>query len=219
MSDIFRELDEDMRRERMEKAWAKYGNVIIGLAMLIVVGVAGWRGYQYFQTQAAQTAGAAYDKALQLAREGKHAEAEKAFAALGNDTSAGYRALARFRTAAETAQRDPAGGIAAWKALAADASLGSVWQDLAKLRGAMLAADTVSYDQLRAEIESLTAPTNAWRNSARELLGVAALKANKMDEAGKWFDLMVIDKDTPSAMRQRAETFQGIAAGGAGAAK
>ncbi|MGL4323556.1 MAG: tetratricopeptide repeat protein [Beijerinckiaceae bacterium] len=219
MSDIFRELDEDMRRERMEKAWAKYGNVIIGLALLIVVGVAGWRGYQYFQTQAAQTAGAAYDKALQLARDGKHEEAEKAFAALGNDTAAGYRALARFRMAAEAAQRDPASGIAAWKTLTEDASLGPVWQDLAKLRGAMLAADTVSYDQLRAEMESLTAPTNAWRNSARELLGVAALKANKMDEAGKWFDLMVIDKDTPSAMRQRAETFQGIAAGGAGAAK
>lgn len=215
MSDIFRELDEDLRRERMEKLWKKYGNLIIGLALLIVVGVAGWRGYQYFQDQAAQKSGAVYDKALQLARDGKHADAEKELAKLGGEATAGYRALARFRAAAETAQRDPVAGLAAWKSLAADSSLGPVHQDLAKLRAGMIAADTVSYDQLKADLESIAAPTNAFRNSARELLGVAALKAGKSDEAAKWFDLIVIDKESPSAMRQRAEIFQGIAAGGA----
>lgn len=215
MSDIFRELDEDMRRERMEKLWKKYGNLVIALALLIVVAVAGWRGWQYFQTQAAQTAAASYEKALQLAREGKHADAEKEFQKLATDSAAGYRILARFRAAAEAAQRDPAAGLAAFKALAGDPAIGPVQQDLAKLRAGMVAADTQSYDQLKADLEGLTTPQNAFRNSARELLGVAALKAGNNADAAKWFDQIVIDKDTPGPMRQRAEIFQGIAAGSA----
>ena len=215
MSDIFRELDEDMRRERMEKLWKKYGNLVIALALLIVVAVAGWRGWQYFQTQAAQTAAASYEKALQLAREGKHADAEKEFQKLATDSAAGYRILARFRAAAEAAQRDPAAGLVAFKALAGDPAIGPVQQDLAKLRAGMVAADTQSYDQLKADLEGLTTPQNAFRNSARELLGVAALKAGNNADAAKWFDQIVIDKDTPGPMRQRAEIFQGIAAGSA----
>ncbi|MGL4811396.1 MAG: tetratricopeptide repeat protein [Beijerinckiaceae bacterium] len=215
MSDIFRELDEDMRRERMEKLWKKYGNLVIGLALLIVVAVAGWRGYQYFQQQASQAAAAEYEKAVQLVRDGKQDEAEKAFEKVAAGSPAGYRLLSRMRAAAQAAQRDPAAGIAAWKALAGDSSLGQTLQDLARLRAGMIAADTVPYDQLRTELEPLTATGNAWRNSARELLGVVAMKAGKNDDAAKWFDAIVIDRETPSSMRQRAETFQGMVAGNA----
>jgi hypothetical protein len=43
MSDIFQEVEEDVRRERYEKLWKKYGNYIIALAVLIVAGVAAWQ--------------------------------------------------------------------------------------------------------------------------------------------------------------------------------
>lgn len=43
MSDIFQEVEEDVRRERYEKLWKKYGNYIIALAVLIVAGVAAFQ--------------------------------------------------------------------------------------------------------------------------------------------------------------------------------
>src|SRR5262249_62434193 len=97
VSDIFREVDEEVRRERLEQLWKRYGNYIIALALVVLAGVGGWRGYIYWQERKAAEAGAAYEAASVLADEGKHQEAEQAFAKLATDGNAGYRALARFR--------------------------------------------------------------------------------------------------------------------------
>ena len=69
------------------------------MAVLIVAAVGGWRGYEYIQTQKAQKASAAFEAAVALADQNKHAEAEAAFAKLATDAPSGYRALARLRAA------------------------------------------------------------------------------------------------------------------------
>ncbi|MBN9061897.1 MAG: hypothetical protein BGP06_11855 [Rhizobiales bacterium 65-9] len=215
MSDIFREIDEDMRRERMGKLWQKYGSWVVAAAILIVVAVAGWRGYEYWRNRQAQAAGAQFEKALELARENKDAESEKAFAAIAADAPGGYRILARLRGASETAKLDPDKGVEAWKAIAADAGVGAVIQDLARLRAGYIQIDKVAYAELSKDLESLTGAGNAWRNEARELLGVSALKAGDSAEAGKWLDQIVSDRDAPAALRKRAEDYLGLVAGGA----
>jgi hypothetical protein len=113
VSDIFNEVDEEVRREQLKKLWERYGNYIVALAFLVVAAVAGWRGYEYWEGRRAAVAGAAYDAAAQLAAEGKHDEAEAAFAKLVTDGTAGYRVLARLREAAVIAERDPKAAVAA----------------------------------------------------------------------------------------------------------
>ena len=39
MGDIFREIDEELRQERFEKLWQRYGKVVIGAAVGIIVSV------------------------------------------------------------------------------------------------------------------------------------------------------------------------------------
>ncbi len=214
MSDIFREIDEDLRRERMGKVWKKYGNWVIAAALLIVASTAGWRGWEYWRNKQAEAAGARFEKALELVREGKDSDAEKALAEVAADAPGGYRILARLRGAAETAKRDPDAGVAAWRTIAGDASAGAVVQDLARLRVGYLLVDKAPYADLAKEIESLTSPANSWRNAARELLAVSALKANDMTNAAKWLDQIVSDREAPQSLRQRAESFLGLVAGG-----
>ena len=48
MSDIFREVDEEVRREQLKKLWDRYGNFVIAALILVVVGVAAWRGYAWW---------------------------------------------------------------------------------------------------------------------------------------------------------------------------
>src|ERR1700682_3335083 len=88
VSDIFNEVDEEVRREQLKKLWDRYGNYIVALAFLVVAAVAAggaWRGYKYWEPRRAAEAGAAYDAAARLAEEGKHDEAESAFAKLVAD--------------------------------------------------------------------------------------------------------------------------------------
>ena len=40
LSDIFREIDEELRRDSLAQLWKKYGHYVIGLAVLIVIATA-----------------------------------------------------------------------------------------------------------------------------------------------------------------------------------
>src|SRR5271156_1676531 len=97
VSDIFNEVDEEVRREQLKKLWERYSNLIIGVAILVVAAVGAWRGYEFWQARKAAEAGAAYEAAVQLSDEGKHSEAEEAFAKLAAQGTSGYRVLARMR--------------------------------------------------------------------------------------------------------------------------
>ncbi len=63
MSDIFREIDEEVRRERLRKVWDQYSNVIIAMALLIIIGIGGWRLYQWWETKQAAEAGRQFETA------------------------------------------------------------------------------------------------------------------------------------------------------------
>ena len=95
MSELFDEVDEEVRRDQLKKLWDQYSIYIIALAILIIAGVGGWRGYQYLEAKKAAEAGAAFDKAAELAEQNKHAEAEAAFADLATKAPYGYRGLDR----------------------------------------------------------------------------------------------------------------------------
>ena len=120
MSDIFHEVDEEVRRDQFRKLWDRYSLYIIALAVLIVAGIGAWRGYEYWVAKKAAAAGAAFESAVTLSEQGKHSEAETAFAKVVTEAPNGYRVLARFRAAAELAKIKPVDAVKAYDDLAAD---------------------------------------------------------------------------------------------------
>ena len=211
MSDIFDEVDEDMRRERLRKFWERYGNLVIALAVLIVAGVAGWRGYDYWRTKQAEQYGAQFTAAALLSEQGKHAEAEKAFAEIAQKGTAGYRALAKLREAAEIAERDPKAAIAAYDDIANNAAIGQPLQDFAALRAGMLMVDTAPLAEVDRRLAPLAGSNGPFRHSAREMLAVAAWKANDLVAMRKWVKLVHDDPQTPPSLRQRVDVLTALA--------
>ena len=130
MSDIFQEVDEEVRREQLKKLWERYGTLLIAACVLLVVAVGGWRTYEWWEAKKAAEAGTAFQAAIALSSEGKTKEAEDAFAKLAANGTSSYRMLARFREAAEVARRDPSSAVTIYDQLAADSSLGRDLQDL-----------------------------------------------------------------------------------------
>jgi hypothetical protein len=205
MTDIFQEVSEDMRRERAQKLWAKYGNYVVGAATAVVLGVAAFVAYQRYEQQQADAQGARFQSAIALSQAGKTADAASALSALAKDGNAGYQTLARFRLAAETATDKVPDGIKAYDAIAADSSVEPLLQGLAKIRAGYLMVDTASYADIAAKIEPLAAAGQPWRHSAREILGLAAWKAKDLTNATKWYQAAITDKDVPGGLRQRAD--------------
>ena len=212
MADFFREVDEEVRRDRALKLLQKFKIPLIALMVLIVGATAAWRIYESWRTNRAETAGAAYEAAEQLARDGKPADAEAAFQAIVERGPSGYALLARFRVAATTAARDPALAVKDYDALAADATVGPVLQDVARYRAALLRLDTADLKEMDERLAPLTRAAGPFRNSARELLALSALKANDFKAGANWLDMIVADPQAPADMRQRAEMLLGVVA-------
>jgi hypothetical protein len=205
VADIFQEVDEEVRRERLKKLWDQYGYVFIALCVLIVAGVGGWRGYQYWQAKKAGESGVAYEQAMQLAQAGKHKEADAAFARIAAGGTAGYRVLARLREATELAQTDQKAAVGAYDALAADKDAGQIIEDLAAVRAGLLLVDSASYSEMQKRLEPLAGSNRSFRHTARELLALSAWKTGDLADARKWTDMMMSDPETPGGTRSRAQ--------------
>jgi hypothetical protein len=210
VSDIFTEVDEDVRREELAKLWKKYQNLIIAAVFLVIAAVAGWRGYDYWQGVKAGEAGAAYDAAARLAGEGKHDEAEAAFAKVAAEGTAGYRALAQLRAAGETASRDPKAGAAAFDRVAGELTGQPVFSELASVRAAALLIDTANYNEMVARLEPLAQPSGTFRHTARELLALSAWRNGDNAASRRWVEMTKIDPDTPSGVRSRLEVLAAL---------
>lgn len=205
MTDIFREVDEEVRRERLKRIWEKYQTLILGTVALIIFGVGGWRYYDYQETRRAAEVGTYFDNATLLADGGRHEEAEKAFAQVVRVGTSGYRDLARMRLAAEIALRDAKAAIESYRQLADDTRVEQALRDLATLRAAALQIDAGEYQDARRFLEPLAVAGRDFRHAARELIALAAWKAGDVDAIKKWFVTMVADRDTPPPVRSRVE--------------
>jgi hypothetical protein len=205
VSDIFQEIDEELRRENFAKLWQRYGGYLIGLAVLIVVAVAAVVGWRAYQLRLHQVEGERYSQALELARQGKDKDATDVFAELGRQAHGGHAMLARLEEAALKAKSgDVKGAIALYDALGADGGADPAYRDLAKLLAAQYELKDGDPQAVLARVAPLTAVTSPWHPTALELTALAQLKAGNKTEARAVYQRIADDLQAPQALRARA---------------
>src|SRR5262252_4299707 len=189
VSDIFTEVDEEVRREQLKKLWERYGNYIVAAALLVIAAVAAWRGYDYWQTRR---------------------EAEEAFAKVVTDGTAGYRVLARLREAAEISERDPKAGVAAYDSIAGETTGQPLISELAAVRAAFLLVDTARLDEMAQRLEPLTQSSGTFRHTARELLALSAWRNHDTAAMRRWAEAAKNDPEAPSGVRSRMDVLASL---------
>ena len=211
MSDIFQEVDEEVRRDKAVEFWTRNQNYILAVAVVIVLATGGYRFWQYRETQAREAAGEAFQTALRLDADGKPEEARAALDRLQKDAPRGYANLSRFVAAALTLKKDPRAGVAAYDALAADSSLDGLLRDTAKLRAALARLNVGETDAARAALDPL-AGSGPYRSTAALALASLAIAAKDWPAAGKRLDAVIGDAEAPQADRQTAQSLLGLVA-------
>jgi len=202
---LFREVDEEVRRERLAKLWERYGNLIVAVSVIVIAAVAGTKGWQYWKRQQAETAGAGYFAALALQAEGKAEEAAQALDAVIKGGHAGYATLAHLLSAARLAAEGKTDeAVKAYDAVSADGSAPPELRDLARVRAGYLLASSASVDELQARLQPLDKPGGPWLNAVREIKAAAAYRAGDYQQADRLMNELVADPNAPQAARQRA---------------
>ena len=181
MSDIFQEVDEDVRRDKAAEFWKKYQNQILAAAVLIVLASAGFRYWQYERQRATEAAGDQFQQALTALEGGKYDEAKAGLDKIAAQGPSGYRALAQMTAAGAQASKDPQGAIGAFDAVAGDAAIDPLMRDTARLRAALLRVDMPAEQQKgEAALTALSAAGERIAASPRSRLGRSRSNARIM---------------------------------------
>ncbi|MFZ4809354.1 MAG: tetratricopeptide repeat protein [Hyphomicrobiaceae bacterium] len=220
---LLRELEDEHRRAQLEKLWKAYAPYALGVAIVIVAGVGGFKVWQNYATSRAEAMGARYEEAVRLSDTGKADEARAAFAAI-SQSGTGYATLARLQSAAAEAKAGrKTEAVAAYDLIAADSGVDPMLRDFARLQAAIQRAGAADWTEMQNRLNDLVRDGNAWRFSARELWAVAAIRAARPDEARRSLEQLLADRNTPPSIGQRAQIMMGemVAAelAGAGAPK
>ncbi len=203
---FLREVEEEIRRERLEKIWRQYGTYILIAAAFIVFGVLGYKYWENSRLAAAQALGARYEGALHLMSEGKDGSAAKEFETLAQDGSAGYATLARLQLAGTLLKEGKKSeALKAYEALADDAAADPLLKSYGALQAAGLRLGEADFTEMQNRLNPLMGDESPWRFSARELLGLAAFKAGKSDEARTLLTPLLVDQKTPQSILDRAQ--------------
>lgn len=211
MSDIFREVDEDIRRDKLVSFWQRYGGAVVASAVLIVVGTAGYVGWKHWRTGQMEERTAVLSTALSKIRPEQNAApvdtkaGADALAQAAQQLGGGHATIARLYEAglrARDGQRDQA--IALYDSLAGDSEATPLLRDLALLMSIQLQVDTGDIAALQGRLAPLLATGNAWRASATELAGLLAIRSGDNARAAELFRGLAEDADAPQGVRARA---------------
>lgn len=205
--DIFDEVEEDLRAERMKRLLARYGGLLSGLMLLVVVGVAGLEGWRWWQGRAAAQVAASYLAAgRDAAAQGADLKAvANRYVSMAAEAPAGYRALARLRAAALLAETgDRAGALAQWEEIARDGSIDPLYRDLATLMWGMHSLDSGDPAAIEARLAPLAEGKGAWQASAQEIRALATLKRGETETARRTLTALTTSSDAPQGVRERA---------------
>lgn len=208
---FIREVDDEVRKERLTQFWTRWGLVAIVALVLALAAFGGWLYWQHRQAEAAGRQGEQLQAAFDKLGAGQMAQAQPALTELAGSSRDGYRALAKFTQADILLRKDDLRGAAArFAEVANDAGLAKPFRDLALIRQTAAEFDALRPQVVVERMRPLAVPGSPWLGSAGEMMAVAQIRLGQTREAGALFGRIARDENTPPSLRQRAVQMAGV---------
>ena len=209
MADIFDEINEELKQDRMAALWQRYGKYLIAVVVAIVAGVSLSQGYSYYTTQRDARAADAFFQAI-LAD-----DVTSSLETAAPELNEGYALLAEFRSAAALAQDGKAAEAEQrYLALAERTDAEQIYRDLALLLSVMQAPQTADSADLQARLEPLASASSSLQGLALEQMVALDLRRGDSAAAIEKLNRLVALTDIPTSLRQRAAQILNVVSEG-----
>jgi hypothetical protein len=203
VTDIFSEVEEEVRKEHWEQLWKRYGPFAIAAAATVVVSVAGWQFWERYSLAQRESASLAFNNAINVAEAGNVPQAESEFITFASEAPAGYTRLAEFllvKTQLAQGKRDEA--VANLRELVADPN--PLLSAPARLQLAWVLAETAPRDEVEAIIAPLQDGESPWRFAAAEVAAYLNFHHGDRGEAAAAYQALALDPGAAEGLQQRA---------------
>jgi len=207
VSDVFQEVDEELRRRHLDTVLRTYGPWVAAAAIVFFAGFAGYGFWQSYKESQAAAAGNQLIQGMETLVAGDQIAAAALFAGVANDAPSGYAMLARMQEAAAKRQAgDVEGALAIYDQVAAEAGNPDEFRDLARYYGGLtaLGSESATYEDIRARLVPVADGDGPWRFHAREALGYTAFREGEIAVAAEQYQRLTNDPLTPVGVAARA---------------
>jgi len=202
---IFREIDEEVRRDQLLALWKRYGRVLVAGLLVIVLTVLGYQLWRNQIEESLERQSALYQEAVEAAAEAGPAETAEIFGELAGRLEGGYARLAKLRLAGAHAQAGELAAAADLYREVAEAVEDARLSAYARYMAGAALLEAEGPDAAIAMLAPLEDPSQPLHYSALELLGVAYLEAGDREAAIAQFAAIAEDPSVPPALKGRAE--------------
>ncbi len=205
MSDeLFREVDEEVRQDRFQELWKKYGTYTVAAVVVIVGATIAFVVWQNIRESARIDDSERFLAAVvqeQSAPEAALAQLRE----LARDGTPAYRFLASLREATLLADSgDVEQAITVFDAAAANDDISDTYRDIAKILAVARGMEIMSGEDVEQRLGPMNTTEHPFRFTAREFLALAAIKGGDNDMAVDLLRANVEDRETPLSTRARA---------------
>lgn len=205
MSDIFTEVEEGLRQEKLEGLWKKWRPFVYGGVAALIIGVAVNEFVLKPQAeQRRQERALALENGIRALEDADYAKAEEAFTKIMNEDPKLAPLAAHFL--AQTKFEGGGDAAAAAELLASvGGTEGGPYERLALLKSAYFKADTMTLEELEATLGSLVGDESAIGALSRELVAAKAFEAGDAARARTIYNRLRFDAHAPRGLVQRAD--------------
>lgn len=201
---LVREVDDELRHEQYLRLWKRYGNLVVGAALAVVLVVAGYQGWRGWQAKLRQEDSSLFAAAQEMLAKGDKRGGLDLLVKLGTEGHAGLAVAARaMRAEVLAASGDTGLAVAAWEEIAGS-SAPPIFRDLAVLKEALLTLDSGDPAAIEKQVAPLAAADRPWHYAATELLAMAAAKKGDRQRAAELYKQLADDFKAPQGIRSRA---------------
>jgi len=210
LTDLFEEVEEQLRSERYRALAVKAAPWVLGLLAAVLIAVFGVWGWQKYRTQQAAKASEEYSAGLDALNAGHRDQAVTLLTQASAAPSRAYKTLALMQLGGLKLADGKVPDAVKLFDEAASAAPDDVLGDAARLKSAFALLDTAPLKDLEARLTPLTQDGHPYRVQAREALGFAKLQAGDMAGARTQFVVINQSLDAPDGARERAKAVMDL---------
>ena len=211
MTDIFEQVEEELRSDRYKRLARTWLPVVGGILVLALIAALGWWGWQSYQNSRAANASVAYERGI----EALQSAAESAFAEAEREGNGAYKSMALAQRAGLALAANRVDEAIELLDQSAKAGGDPLLSDSSAFKAALLVMDTeATYEDIEGRLTPLTREGRPFRPQALEALAMAQLQFGKSTEARATFVQLQLGQDVPDTVRQRAQAAIAMIDGG-----
>ena len=210
MADIFDEVSEELKQDQLIQFWKKYSKYFISIALVSIISFLGYFFYNQWKQKTLENSSSQYFSAIKKLENKEFESSLVDFSKGVNENNRGYKILSLFGLAEANFKLGKINEmILNYETIYNNQDIDIYYRDLARLLTVMK-NNTRSFDQQINILQPILNSPSKLELLASELKILLMIKFNKIDDAKKSIDQLLIRSEISSEQKNRLDLIKKV---------